>query len=989
MRSFISLPGKPGLGVFLWCFFIFSPAIVFSQIAIRGKVTGSDGIPLGGATIKINSSGTTLADSTGFFSLSANTGDVMEVSFVGYLTNQVVLGNDTELNIALTLAITNLEEIILVGYGTSKRKDITGAVERVTVTEFNKGNITNPIQQLQGKVAGLVITQPGGDPNGEFTVRLRGATSLEGQPPLLVIDGVAIDDFNKALATLNPSDIESFDILKDASATAIYGARGANGVIIVKTKSGKAGPVSIEYNGYTGVEKISNQLNMLNADQWREATAAIGGPGFDKGANMDWQKAITHTALSQNHFVGLNGGTDLLKFRGSLGYIKQEGIVINTAKEVLTARITVVQKSLKQKLDINYNLNTSVTKRDFLPGQNATTQVRTGGDIVFNQALSYLPVWPGYNADGSYYMPSGNSLSPLFLLKEVYSKQRENFLQVAVKADYRVSKDIYLGVLGSLSRANDVLDKFYPPVQGSPYPGEASKANFNKQAYSGNIHAGYQKKFGKQSLEITGVYEYNKFVNDGFGVTATGYLVPQLLNNNLGAATNIQPGNIFSYKNEVKLISFLGRAVYNYDDRYLLTTTLRRDGSSKFGPNKRWGFFPSLAFAWRASSEKFLQDVTWLSNLKLRMSYGSTGNQENLPANSYQLLYGPVGPYLYNGSFFQSYAVVQETNPDLKWEVRRSFNVGIDFSFLKDRINGTIDVFNDKTSDMLFLYDLPQPPFLTNQVYANAADAINRGVELRLTAALISHKKFNWTIGSNIATLQNRVTNLSGKFRGNDLFITNRHYGYVSGGGYSNAYISELKVGYPAGVFWIPQHAGLDANGHELFNNYDDHGVLTGVSGTYSDQDRIFINPTPDFTWGITNNFSYGNFDVGFFIRGVQGQKIFANSLLVYSAIINLPGSNTTPDALTNGFTEQPFPSDYWIRNGSFTRLENLSAGYNFKKIKGVSKLRLYITATNLFVITAYDGIDPEIITEGSQRYIDVNYYPKTRALMVGVNVGF
>ncbi|HZI54251.1 MAG TPA: SusC/RagA family TonB-linked outer membrane protein, partial [Chitinophagaceae bacterium] len=839
------------------------------------------------------------------------------------------------------------------------------------------------------KVAGMAIVQPGGDPNGDITVRIRGATSLEGQPPLLVIDGVATDDFYKSITTLNPADIQSYDILKDASSAAIYGSRGANGVILVTTKNSRTGPVSIEYNGYTGVEKISNQLNMLNAGQWRDATASMGGAGFDHGGNTDWQKAITQTAFSQSHLIGLSGGTKNLKFRGSIGYLGQEGIIINTGKEVLTARLTVNQKSVNERLDVAYNVNSSVTKRDFLPDQASTNQARTFGAFVFSQSLGFLPVWPVYNSDGSHYIPSSNALNPVFLLDELYSKRRENFFQGSIKADYELLKGFTIGVFGAHSRGNDVYDKYWPSIPSTPFSSEASKANFNKQAFSGDIHGNYRKNFGKQSIDITGVYEYNKFVNDGFGVTARGFLVPELLNNYLSAATSIQPRDIFSYKDEVKLISFLGRAVYNFDDRYLLTTNFRWDGSSKFGPDNRWGLFPSVAFGWRVTNEKFLQNVKWLDNLKLRVSYGLTGNQENLPVNSYQLLYGPVGPYLYNGQIFQSYAVVQENNPDLKWEVRKSFNVGVDFSILSNRINGTIDVFNDNTSDMLYLYDLPQPPFLTNKVYANAANATNKGVEVTLAAAIISNENFDWSAQANFATIRNRVTNLLGEFMGSELELSNRHYGYAQGGGYSNAYISELELGYPAGVLWLPEHAGLDANGHELFNNYDAAGKFIGTSTGYSDQDRVFIDPTPDFTWGFTNNFKYKDFDLSFLLRGVQGQKIFSNTLMVFDAIINLPGINVTPNALTNGFTEQPVPSTYWIRNGSFVRMENLSIGYNFQKMKGINNLRLYLTATNLFVITDYGGIDPEIKTEGSQRYIDGNYYPKTRGLMLGGTVQF
>jgi TonB-linked SusC/RagA family outer membrane protein len=989
MRRVVFLLRRFRPSFFFLCFLLFSGTII-SQPIITGKIIGKDGTALSGATIRVKATNLfTIADSSGWFAIKANSGDIIEVSFVGYHNRQIVVGNETDLNISLTETMMNLDEVVVVGYGTSRRKDLTGAVTRVTANEFNTGVITSPLQQVQGKVAGLVIVQPGGDPNGDFIVRIRGAASLEGQPPLLVIDGVAIDDFFKAINTINPADIESYDILKDASAAAIYGSRGANGVILVSTKKGRTGKLSVEYNGFLTSEKMSNLIKVLTADQWRSATATIGGSGIDAGGNMDWQKAISQTGLSHGHTIGFSGGKEGMNFRGSMGYLKQEGVILNTGKEVFTTRLNAFQKSLNNKLEIRYAINTSVIKRDFLPDQNSTSQVRTGGASVFSQTLAYLPVWPAYNPDGSYFLPPANALSPLFLLKELYSKKRENFFQGSVKADYELMKGLKLGILGTMSRGNDVYDRFWPAVAGNGIGSEASKSNNNKQIFSGDIHVNYQKKFNNHSIDITGVYEYNRFVNDGFGVTARGFLVPELLNNNLGTATNVRTNDIYSYKDEVKLISFLGRAVYNFDDRYIFTANFRRDGSSKFGPNHRWGHFPSVALGWRVSNEKFLKEIKWLDNLKLRVSYGLTGNQENLPANSYQVLYGPVGPYLYNGQFLQSYAVKQENNPDLKWEVRKSFNIGIDFSIFDDRINGTIDVFNDNTNDMLFLYDIPQPPFLTNKVYANAASAKNKGVEITLGASIVRNKNFTWETRVNMGTLRNYVTNLLSQFKGTALFLNNPGYGLAYGGGFGSAYVTQLKVGYPAGVFWIPEHAGLDASGHELYNNYDANGKLIGTSTNYTNQDRIFVDPTPDFTWGLTNNFTYINFDLGFFLRGVQGQKIFANSILRLESTSYLPGSNITEKALSNGFADLPQPSTYWLRDGSFARLENITLGYNIKNIKGITNLRCYLAATNLFVITSYDGVDPEINTDGPQRYIDQNYYPKTRGFTFGVNVSF
>lgn len=979
-RSFILISGL----------LFFQGGFLFSQSMLNGSVTNRGGEALPYATVSIKETNMmAISDSAGHFSIRASPGNLLEVTYVGYQNYQGVIGTEVELHIILTESFTNLDELIIVGYGTSKRKDITGAVTRVTPDEFNTGIITNPLQQLQGKVAGMVIVQPGGDPNGDLVVRIRGASSLEGQPPLLVIDGVAIDQFDRAVTSLNPADIESYDILKDASAAAIYGSRGANGVVLVTTKKGSAGKTKVDYQAFAGREKLSNLIKVLNADQWRKATAGMGGAGFDAGGNTDWQRAVSQTALSHNHTLGFSGGSESLHFRGSLGYIKQEGVILNSGKEVITTRLNAFQKSFDHKLEMRYSLNASVIKRDFLPDQNSTSQVRTGGAFVFGQTLGYLPVWPVSNANGSYYLPPSNVVNPLFLLNELYSKKRENFFQGSAKADYEIIEGFKLGTQGSLTRGNDVYDKFYPQIEGTPFSSEASKFNDNKQIFSEDIHGNYRKNWGNHSIDITGVYEYNKFLNDGFGVTARGFLVPGLLNNNLRTATNINTNDIQSYKEEVKLSSFLGRVVYNFGDLYVLTANFRRDGSSKFGSNNRWGSFPSIAIAWRASNEKFLRDIKWMGNLKFRLSYGFTGNQESLPANTFQLLYGPAGPYLYNGQFLQSYAVQQENNPDLKWEVRKSFNVGMDLTLLKDRIQLTADVFHDRTRDMLFLYDIPQPPFLTNKVFANAASSINRGVEITLGSTIIKTNDFTWGSQFNLGTLKNRITGLLNQFKGTLLSLNNPGYGFANGGGFGGAYVSQLKIGYPAGVFWLPEHAGLDAGGHELYNKYDEAGKFTGTSTTYTDQDRVYIDPTPDFTWGFSNQLTYRNFNLGFFFRGVQGQKIFANSILNLDNINYLPGRNVKATALTNGFSDLPQPSTYWLKDGSFVRLENVSLAYQFTNIKGVSDFSIHLTAVNLFVLTKYEGVDPEINTDGPQRYIDQNYYPKTRGYTFGIKLGF
>lgn len=906
----------------------------FSQSkVITGRVTESeDGSAISNVSVigKASNAGT-LTDTNGNFRIVVPVSEkILIISHVGFQPQTLNVSKQTAFNVSLISGIPSLDEAIVTGYGTSRRKDLTGAIARLSIDDFNRGVITNPLQQAQSKIAGVVITRGGGDPNGDFTVRIRGATSLEGQPPLLVINGVAIDDFYKAINRLNPADIESFDVLKDASAAAIYGARGGNGVIIISTKRGRAGKIAPAYNAFVGVEQISNKLKVLSGDDWRKATGT-GGQALDKGANTDWQDEITRTALSHSHTISLSGGSNEINFRGSAGYTRQEGIILNTGKEMFSTRLVADQNGLNGRLKVAYDINSTIIKRDFLPDQNSTGQIRTSGTSLFENALYAIPVIPPYNPDGSFYRGAdGFTFTPLRFIKSVYSKLRESFFQTSVKGDYELLNGLIIGTLGAISRGTDIYDLF---DAGLPAP-VAEKSNNNKQLFSGDLHINFKKRFDKHALDVSGTYEYNDYQNDGFGVRAQGFLVPELLNNNLGAATNVRPGDLSSFKNEVKLISFVGRAVYNFDERIIVTTNFRRDGSSKFGAGNRWGNFPSIAVAWRMKNEQFLYGIGWLNNLKVRLSYGLTGNQENLPPNAYQLLYGRAGPYLYDGQFLQSYSVTQEDNPDLKWEVRKSFNIGLDATVFNDRLSTSIDIFNDRTSDMLFLYGVPQPPFLTNQVYANAANAINRGVEISLKASLIETPSFDWRVQANGATLKNRITNLAGKFRGADLNISDPRYGYAEGRGLSGTYVSKLEVGFPVGVMWLPQHFGFDADGNELFNNYDENGKFTQVSTVYNDKDRMYTDPTPQFTWGLSNSFTFKKFELDFFFRGVQGQKIFANSLMILESRVLLPSTNIIYNGLQNGFFNQPKPSDYWVRSGSFLRLENITLQYEFKKPK-------------------------------------------------------
>lgn len=968
--------------------FLFAVQDSYAQSkTVSGKITGATdgaGIPQASVMAKGSTIGTT-TDESGNFSLQvpANT-SALVISAVGFNTQEIPIPASNMVEITLSATNASLNEVVVVGYGTARKRDITGAVTKVSAAEFNTGNIANPMQQVQGKVAGLVIVQPGSDPNSNVTVRLRGSTSLEGQPPLLVIDGVAIDDFNRGINSIAPQDIESYDILRDASSAAIYGSRGANGVIIITTKKGKSGRTQVDYSGFVSMESVSSKLDLLTADEWR---AEVGSSALDKGANTDWQDVITRDAVSQSHTLGISGGSGSFNYRASVNYLKAEGVVENTGKELISGRFSAQQKGLNDKLTLQFGLNATQINRNQLPDQ---VDSRVGGSNIFNLVYNYLPVWPVYNDDGSYYQVIDFEVeNPLFRLKEITNKKRDNFYQGNARLDYEVIKGLKIGTFGAISRANDVGSFFEPRIPEKNNQTAASRWTDNKEVVNFDIHGNYRADYGKSTVDFTGVYEWNRFINDGFSAGGRDFTIPDLGENNLGAGNNIEGRSVGSYKNEVRLISFLARMIYSYDNKYSATVNFRRDGSSKFGANNRWGNFPSVGVAWTISNEGFFESIEGINLLKLRVNYGLTGNQENISPYPNQQLYNSLGPYYYNGQYYQSYGVSQLANEDLKWEVRKSFNIGMDFTLLGNRLNGSVDVFSDKTEDLLFRYDLPQPPFVYNQVVANAANATNKGIEVTLDGRIIDKQNFTWNSRFNIGTLKNKVTNLSGEFQGADLQISARNYGYADGRGLSNAYVTRLVPGYTAGVFWIHEFAGLDEDGKQLYNDYDASGKLVGTTMAPTDEDRVYIDPQAKFNWGFTNDFTFGNFDLSIFFRGVHGQKIFSNTLLNLETTTRLPGNNVTKDALTNGITEQPQPSTFWLRDAGFARLENLTLGYNFKagSIKSVDFLRVYVAANNLLVFTPYEGIDPEVKIEGDRRYIDRNFYPKTRSFTLGVNI--
>jgi TonB-linked SusC/RagA family outer membrane protein len=981
----------------LFCLFVVP--VMAQNSVVTGKVTDSkDGSPLTGVSIVAKGTAAgTVTDVNGAFRLSVPASATsLILTYIGYDRKEVAITGST-LNITLTPSSTSLSEVtvVSVGYGSQRKKDLTGAVENLSAKNFNQGAIINPVDQLAGKVAGLTITQPGGDPNQNASVRLRGQSSLSGGlSPLFVVDGIALDDPNQ-FQNIPPGDIASYDVLKDASAAAIYGSRGANGVIIVTTKKGVAGRTTITYDGLVGMSNQSKYYDLLNrADYLSYLSTTSGGVGsFDKGGNTDWQKAITHTAYQQRNSLSISGGANEFNYIASVSYQKQDGIVLTSGKEQLGLRFNAEQKALNDKLDIHMGIQNVATNRSFIDYGN------------FSYMYNAPPTYPIKNADGSYNEFSDFNLeNPVEHINEQYWRAKENLTLMNGSADYSITNALKIGVLGSISRNGIETHNFNPTFADQGNLNRAGQANENRNSFKWNGHINYDKSFGKSKISLLGAYEYNDFQYDNFLATGQQYLIPQQLDNNLGAGVNTYD-NIGSYKEEYYLTSFFARAFYNYDDRFYVTGTIRRDKSTKFGSTYQVGYFPSFDVAYRFKKD-LLANVDWISDIKIRAGYGVTGNEDAIGVyNTLETV--NAGNKFYNGAtnqYLASYSVNQNANPLLRWEERHGRNLGLDFELFNGRLSGNMNYFNDQTTHLLYDYTVQTPPFIVNHILANVGTMVNKGFELALSGQVVKGSKFSWTANGQITFIKTTITSLSGQYSyaGQTYQLNSDQIpvGYAQGRGLSSNPITFLKPGYSPYEFFLPHYTGVDASGNQTF----DGKTIAQVASPPGH----YIDPSPKFNYGLTNSFDYGNWNLNFALRGIYGQKIFNNTLLDVETVTRLPGNNVTKEALTNGIKDAPVASDKWLENASFLRMDNITLAYSFKNLSFTNTLKVYISSNNLFVITKYRGLDPEVKTENqgggsilfnsnvngsqNQAYIDANYgnqayYPRVRTFVLGVNV--
>lgn len=940
---------------------------------VAGTITDQWGEPLQGVSVILKGSSVgTSSDASGKYSLSLPNEGVLVFSFTGYVTQEAPSANKSIINIKLLQEDRKLEEVVVVGYGTQRRKDISGAVAVVAEKDFNKGVTQTAADLLQGKVAGLTVTTEGGDVTARQTIRLRGTSSLTGSSaPFVVIDGVPGMDMN----SVAPQDIESISVLKDAAATAIYGSRSASGVILITTKKGRGGRQQIQFNNYIAIDKVANKPALLSAAEWRAYTKEQGMDvaGLDLNANTDWFNEIMRTGVSNNHNLSLTGGNDKSNYRASLNYLNRQGIMRDNELQRLNGLFTINQKMINDKL--NVSVTGGIVQSDFTP---------TNG---YNTVLAYtmLPVYPIKNPDGSWFekfdWEQGN---PVHNVQENSNKNKTTQLYGNANIKARLFNGFTAG-------AN--LFKQRMTQDGSRYNAITTQAGRTDRGYAVRensvwdknlmeITGEYERDFNNHNLKVLGGYSYEENYMQYARAANRGFITDQFGADNLTAGENLFPSDVASSKELSKLISFFGRINYSFDSRYAVTATLRRDGSSKFGKNNKWGVFPSVSAAWTLSEEAFLRDNKTINQLKLRVGYGAVGNQEGIGPYNSVALYGRGDEYYDNGRWLNTYKITQNANPDLKWETTTTTNIGIDYAFLNNRISGAIDYYVKKTRDLLYVYNVPVPPNLYPTTLANVGDMDNKGFEFTINTENIRTTNFRWTTTLNFATNKNVVKRLS-----NDAYQTESiKTGSINLRGSGNLTSHIIEEGQEVGTFYGWQSSGLDENGKFVFVDQNKDGEINSLDYTYIGR------AMPRFTYGIYNALTYKQFSFSVFFRGVQGNDVLNNPRLQYGNTKWLPGSNVMKDALTNGINDDPKYSSYYIEKGSFLRLDNASVGYNVNvsQSKVFTAIRLYVTAQNLFVITKFKGMDPEVNMSGLAPGILENVFvPRARTFSFGVDINF
>ncbi|MCL7764860.1 TonB-dependent receptor [Polaribacter sp. Z014] len=997
---------------------LFVSAVNYAQesVTVTGSVTSKvDQQPILGANIII--AGTTTGTSTDFdgnYQLKVKSGDVLQFSYVGFASKSVTFTNQKTINVALDEDASLLEEIVVVGYGARKKSDITGSVSSVTADELNAFPVLDAAQAMQGRAAGVVVqSNNGGEPGAPISIKIRGNTSIgASSDPLIVVDGFIGASMPQA------NDIKSLEILKDASATAIYGSRGSNGVIMVTTKKGRNGKMVVEFNSTFAVQTTANRLDLLNADEFATYQKIID-PLYTQGtADTDWQDLIYTTGATQNHQFSFSGGSDKINFYASGNYFKQDGIIVNSGFEKMTF-LSNIDAQISDKLKLGMNLFGSRGTKNGVATQSDGS-VTVGGDDVISLAMRFAPDLGVTDSQGVFTTNSvGDPVdNPYAVATERQDETKTDNFRINFYGNYDILENLAFKSTFGLSTKNATRGIYQPSsliITASNEGGKASLANTRTTNFLNENYLTYKKEIGKGDLTLLAGISYQKNVAEYFRAAGNGFISDSFSYYALDKATTLlQPD---SYLQEYEIQSQFGRVNYDYDDKYLITATVRRDGASNFAANHKYAIFPSAALGWKVSNENFLKENETISNLKLRASYGITGNPSIPPYGSLAKLSSLYASS--NGQTVNAISTDQAANPDLKWESSYQTNLGVDLGLVNNRIKLSLDYYNIDTKDLILTNaGIPEIFGNTNTAsLANLGEINNSGIEIALNTRNISNDNFSWNTDFNLSANKNKVIKL---VKGADVF-NNGAPSYLSSSGTTRTNV--LREGEEVGLFYGYDYAGVyqggalpegtavtagSVAGDPLFRDVEADGVINA-------EDRTIIgNPNADFTFGITNNFSYKNFDLSIFFQGSQGGEIFnMTNVVLYNG-----DANTTRDNLNNAWTptntDTNIPrignnsnrefSSRFVEDGSYIRLKNIALGYNFPseviENLGIDNLRLSVSAQNLLTITDYSGLDPEVNYAGSSSGnanqsantvsgFDFGNYPTVKSVNFSLNIKF
>jgi len=980
-------------------------AVSLAQQTVTGTVTDKKGDPLPGVTVSVKGSKVaTSTNNNGVYTLNNVAADaVLKFSGAGITGKEITVSGKSPVNAELETSVGNMNEVVVVGYGTRKIKDLTGSVASISEKDFNKGVIATPEQLLQGRTAGVTVLPASGEPGAGISINIRGSSSIRASNnPLFVVDGVPLDgggtsgglDFGAGsssarnpLAFLNPNDIENMTILKDASAAAIYGSRGANGVVLITTKKGRS-KQGLQFGVSTSASKAASKYDLLSAEDFVVGIKGIGGnvDAVDKGAITNWQDQIFQTGIAQNYNLSQGGVIGKTVYRISGGYNVQEGIIRNSKLERLTGRINLSQKFLKDKIKVDVSLTGSNIKNQYAPiSDNAGYQ----GSLV-GAAIRFNPTYPIFNADGSYYDPQDGNRNPSAMLAYLDDRDNVNKYLGNISASYEFVKGLTYKATFGFENSSSLRKSFADP-RLKAYNGKFGLRGLdvsNEVSTGGNVNGRgvhqtndlsstlvehtltYDAKLGNKSeLNVIGGYAYQKFTSEVNNDFRWGVRTPGVLIKDINAFTQKFP--IFGDTSQSELQSYFGRVNYSYDNRYYITGTVRVDGSSKFGSGNKYGTFPAAAFKWKIMNEAFVGSgfKNFFNDLSLRINYGITGNQE-FPPNASQA----IAQRQFNGGRNP----LQAANPNLKWEQTTTTGIGLDFAFFKGRLKGTVDYFNRSTENLIFLAEYAQPAAVNFRWLNLPGKVINNGLELGLDLQVIrpNNGSFAWDVSYNMTFLKNTVKDF-----GQNVVNT----GAISGNGLSGAYAQTIKNGFPLFSFNVPKFLRFDGNGLAL---YADGG-----------NNQLLGSALPTFTAGLTNNFTFHNWNASLFMNAVTGFYVYNNTAnALFLAGTYKTGTNVTYSVLNS--PENPLNSgsvsSRFLEKGDFLRLSNASIGYTFlmKNKSFVKTLNVSASGQNLFLLTNYSGLDPEVNTNKElngvpSRGIDYTAFPMARTVTIGVNIGF